>query len=353
MDLARKGFDLFYDLIKPLVFRTTAKDPEKAHELFILFAETVHRLGLESLLLDNTTNAKPLSFEFSNAAGFNKNAEIAPTFLKHLGFNRAVIGTVTYDPWAGNPRPRTQRFIESRSLVNWMGLPGIGARAVAERLNDYGHHGVPITINLMATPGKKGDEVLKDLSGTMNHCKYLPCVDRFELNVSCPNTHGSTGGIDARREYQGQLSGMLAAVSSLLLPTQELYLKVSPDLDRATIEETVDISRQYNVRGFTTANTTTNHNRHYIPLSPGKGGASGQVVYSPSLQTQRGFKDVLADRKYAAKLIACGGIDTPLHLQERLSFGAEGIQIYTPLIFEGTRILRTLRAADPKAYIWN
>ena len=163
MDIFRKSFDAFYDIIKPIVFSLTKTDPEKAHELFIGFCRTLHAFKLEGLVLDNSANRLNPGFKISNAAGFNKNGEISPSVLKYLGFDRVVIGTVTYDEWKGNSRPRIRRYHKTESLVNWMGLPGIGAREIAEILYNYGNHRVPLTINLMSTPGKKGDDLLRDL----------------------------------------------------------------------------------------------------------------------------------------------------------------------------------------------
>ena len=67
-------------------------------------------------------------------AGLNKNAEIPPSTMKYLGFDRVVIGTVTNDKWKGNPKPRIARYPSTESLVNWMGLPGEGAEKIVERL---------------------------------------------------------------------------------------------------------------------------------------------------------------------------------------------------------------------------
>ena len=149
MNLVRQSFDEFYDLIKPAVFRLTAKDPEVAHEIFIRFCQSIYKVGIERFVLDNPCNKLSPGFEISNAAGFNKNGEIAPSVLKYFGFDRCVVGTVTGEKWDGNPRPRCVRYPKTESLVNWMGLPGIGAEQVAENLNDYRSSGVPLTINFV------------------------------------------------------------------------------------------------------------------------------------------------------------------------------------------------------------
>ena len=42
-------------------------------------------------------------------------------------------------------------------------------------------------------------------------------------------------------------------------------------------------------------------------------------------------------------IIACGGIDSLEKAKERMTPSTKGIQIFTPLIFKGTRLLRELR----------
>ena|SRR3989338_450795 len=340
MNLLRKTFDFAYDAFKSSLFSHTRGDPESAHEMFIKFSKYLSKFDLEKMLLDNDSNSLNPGFHISNAAGFNKNAEVSPNFLKYLGFDRVVIGTVTYDSYQGNPRPRMVRFPATGSLVNWMGLPGIGAQRVAERLSAYDHN-VPLTINLMATPGKKGGDVLEDLYNTLREFRFNHNVDRIELNISCPNTHSSSGKIDARKEYQKQLADMLEIVLSTSFPEKQTYLKVSPDLDAEGIDEILEVSNDYKVQGFTIANTTTNHNPAFISHSPGKGGASGNAVYESSFRVQRDFNSRIKDNKY--RLIACGGINSPERARERISHGAEEIQIFTPLIFKGPKLLREIR----------
>ena len=147
MKALRNFVDNWYDSHKDRIFERTKDDPEVAHESFVKLARAIHKLGLEKLLLNCPENASNPGFEISNAAGFNKNGEIPPTFLKYLGFDRVVVGTVTADAWDGNPRPRIKRYSETNSLVNWMGLPGVGAERVADNLISHGNHSVPITIN--------------------------------------------------------------------------------------------------------------------------------------------------------------------------------------------------------------
>src|SRR3989344_8638525 len=141
MDKLRSLVDGLYSASKKGIFYLTKKDPEIAHEWFINGANLVNGLGIERLLLDCHENRMKPGFEISNAAGFNKNGSIPPSFLKYLGFDRVVVGTVTHDAWAGNPeRPRIWRFPETESLVNFLGLPGVGSSQVARNLESFGDH---------------------------------------------------------------------------------------------------------------------------------------------------------------------------------------------------------------------
>ncbi|MEK6898360.1 MAG: hypothetical protein AABX28_03315 [Nanoarchaeota archaeon] len=327
MIILRKGFDNFYDLIKKPVFYLTSEDPETAHEIFVSFLRVLHYTGLEKSVLDF---GKRNNIVISNAAGFNKNGYISPTTLKYLGFDRGLVGTVTGESYEGSPRPRIKRFPETNSLVNWMKLPGIGAEQVAREMESYGEHGVPITINIAPTP--EVVDFKSDLKKSILATRDLPCVDRYELNISCPNTG------EKIEEYLSKLSGMLEVVCNSKKSEQKVYLKVSPDLTEENVEYIISTSNKFIVAGFTTTNTTTRHNSKYIPQSPGKGGASGDAVYEKSLAVQTMFHE-----RTGRKLIACGGIGSSERMLERMSHGASEIQIFTPLIFEGTKLLRELK----------
>ena len=349
MDLIRSAFDLFYDAIKPVTFRLTRDNPKKAHKLFVRFCSLLDTTHLERIVLDNLSNQLTPDFELSNAAGFNKDGKISPEVLFYLGFDRAVIGTVTRDAWKGNTRPTIRRYSETESLVNWEGLPGEGAMAVAQRLAAYGNHGVPITINFMSTPKKQGDELLRDLEGTILATKDLPYVDRFELNISCPNTHSKSGSMDTREENLRMLDSMLSVMEKNTSLRQQHYLKVSPDSTQADVDDTVDVASHHMVDGVVTSNTSTVHDREYIPISPivnGKrvGGASGNAVYQASLKTQILYAEKIRKLGLQWKLIAVGGINSAERVSERLRHGATEIQIYTPLVFSGPRLIRQLRA---------
>jgi dihydroorotate dehydrogenase len=346
MDTLRKIIDGSYDYVKSSVYHLTSKDPEIAHEGFVVASQIMHALRLENIIFDCSENKMHPLFEISNAAGFDKNGNIPPTFMRYLGFDRVVVGTVTYEPWTGNPRPRIKRYPQTESIVNWQGLPGIGAERVAHNLLGYGNHEIPLTINLMATP-RPGVNAVEDVLNTIRLTRDIPYVDRYELNISCPNTHSSSGGIDARTEYLSKLEILIDAMTTHIYQNQSLYIKVSPDLGIESIKRIVRIVAAHKVDGIVTANTTTNHDPMYITTKPnlqGRGGASGKAVYSASTSVQEAFMDERYQAGANFNIIACGGIDSQERAKERTKEKyVYGIQIYTPLIFKGPRLLRELR----------
>jgi dihydroorotate dehydrogenase len=331
MKIIRQGFDNFYSLIKPIIFFSTKNYPENAHKLFSFSLKSLYHLNLDKIILNN-----PLDnlIEISNAAGLNKNGEIPPQTLKYLGFDRVVIGTVTNEPCKTNPESKSIRYPSTESLINWMGLPGEGSRIIAQKLKNYKQHNVPLTISLMSTPGKEKDDILYDLKESIITLRDIPQIDRFELNISCPNI---------KKGYKSQLENMLTVIEDNIHTHQELYLKVSPDMTCYEINKLCSLVKKHSVSGFTTTNTTKDHDPKFISPSPGKGGASGNALYDISFNTQKLFYNIIQKEKLDIKIIACGGINSKKRVEERIANGAESIQIYTPLIFSGPKILRELK----------
>jgi dihydroorotate dehydrogenase len=307
MQRARNWIDNHYLTTREKRFRKNGND---AHRSFARTANLITFLNLEGLLLEDE-KMSTLREPISNAAGFNKNGEIPLTFLYHLGFDRFVIGTVTGEPWAGNPEPNIQRYPSTNSMANWMGLPGEGALAVSRRLQghlDTFNRRIPftepkVTINLMATPQSKNP--LDDVTKTITLTKSIKGVDRYELNISCPNTEALTN-------YPLTLRNLIEKARSYMKDSQDLYLKISPDTldpksnEPITAEDVnliVTIGNELGVVGYTTTNTTRYRDLAFINPDPGQGGASGDAVYDRSLAAQKLFRERLPDRNRGSFVI--------------------------------------------------
>ncbi|MEK9208247.1 MAG: hypothetical protein AAB922_07195, partial [Patescibacteria group bacterium] len=191
------------------------------------------------------------------------------------------------------------------------------------------------TINISHTPGTS--DIFADFKKSVSLTRNLHNVDRYEVNISCPNTDEDIG------KYLSRLTKILDAVYDEIEKgnkKQEVYLKVSPDLTEKDVEEIASIGGSFRINGYTTTNTTTEH--PYKHHTMGKGGASGDAVYTKSLEVQRMFNDKLRCNTHA-RIIPCGGISNKLRLESRLLGNVNEIQIFTPLIYQGPRLLRELK----------
>ena len=101
---------------------------------------------------------------------------------------------------------------------------------------------------------------------------------------------------------------------------------------KKVVEDTYDF-----VDGYVTTNATTQH-------VFGRGSASGEIVYSPSLEIQKIVHRMLNGTD--KEIIACGGINSVEKVLERIEFEPQEnkkIQILAPLFYRGPGLLRKLR----------
>lgn len=333
MDSSRKMFEKFYQVIKPIVFSATKKDPEIAHWLFKTACSTMNSLSIDKFVLDNSTNHKT-KIPISPAAGFNENGDIPIDTMYYLGFDRNVIGTVTNLPYQGNKRkPRSWRHTKIKGLENNLGLPNKGSSNIRKKiLSQNNSYHLPIEINVAPTPDKNTkSQKLKDIKGTFDNFYDIPYVDRFTLNISCPNT--SVG----RDQYQNMLHYMLDISDKY---PQNILVKVSPDIEEKTADEIVETCNKHKVYGYITTNTTKQPlQKDYRQYYLGKGGGSGNFLYNKSVEVQ----DMFEQRKKEGQIIVgVGGINTKQRKEERINKGASEIRLYTPILFKGPEIIRKL-----------
>src|SRR5689334_21467399 len=108
---------LYARILRPLLFRLSA---DRAHDLahFALRAPAVWRLLAapppDPRLATELAGLR-LATPIGLAPGFDKNADRVPA-LATLGFGYLVVGSITAQARAGNPRPRLHRYPERESI---------------------------------------------------------------------------------------------------------------------------------------------------------------------------------------------------------------------------------------------
>jgi dihydroorotate dehydrogenase len=336
---------LYESLAKPLLF---ALDAETAHEevsgLMSLLAPIPGAAAVLSALTG--TGARGLEktvfgVRFPNpvglAAGFDKDGKLV-ALLPALGFGFLEIGSVTLEPQPGNPRPRLFRVPQSRALVNRMGFNSAGARAVARHLSAAPKSAVPLGINLGLNKGTEAAQAPAAYARTLRI--LAEHGDYFVINVSSPNTPGL-------RDLQKvkELAAILDAVQEANPARKPVLLKLAPDLadeDFAAAMETAEKLAQ----GLVVSNTTISRDGVDPAWRAEAGGLSGAPLKARATELVRKARALTK-----LPIIGVGGIETGADARERMSAGADLVQIYTGLVYDGPaaakRILRAM--AEPKA----
>lgn len=324
-----------YRLLRPLLF---SLPPELAHQLTLgglRAAGPVARwaaarwLGLPESSLAREVAGLRLAGPVGLAAGLDKDGALAP-FWPLLGFGFIELGTVTRSPQPGNPRPRLFRFPREGALVNRMGFNNQGVEALVARLSRWRAAGalppVPVGVNLGKSKITPLEEAAAEYAWSAS--RAAPVADYLVINVSSPNTPGLRGLQDAPA-LSSLVRGVVAAAGG-----KPVLVKLAPDLEEGALVEAVAVSEDAGAAGFLATNTTIA--RYGLP-AVGPGGLSGRPLFSRALEVVR---------RVAARarrpVIGCGGVASTEDARAMLDAGAQAVQLYSALIFEGPGLVRRI-----------
>jgi len=323
--------------------------------LYLLSAETAHHLVITALkiaqwipggmsLLEwmfapaHTKPVQALGLTFPNAiglaAGFDKDAEVYGA-LGALGFGFIEVGTITAQGQPGNPRPRLFRLPLDRALINRMGFNNRGAEDAALRLRLRDRSRGPILgINIGKTKIVPPDEAATDYETS---ARLLgPHADYFVVNVSSPNTPGlrDLQAVSSLRPILEVVRRALdETVTSRKVP---LLVKIAPDLADDDIVAVAALAKDLELDGIIATNTTTSRaglSTDAMEVQAlGAGGLSGAPIKKRALRVIELLRREIGPQMV---LIAAGGIESAEDAQERLAAGANLVQIYSALVFDG------------------
>ncbi|MEN9579690.1 MAG: hypothetical protein RJA70_2699 [Pseudomonadota bacterium] len=326
-----------YALLRRLLFLLPA---ETAHHVGFFALRWLSLVGLTRWLFGPRTQPERLAvnalgLRFPNpiglAAGFDKNA-LGYNALGDLGFGFVEIGTVTFEPQAGNPRPRLFRLPIDRAVINRMGFNNDGARVVRDRLK--GSRRVIVGVNIGKT--KRVDEANAIADYEQSAAMLAPYADYLVVNVSSPNTPGL-------RDLQSvaKLRPLLLAVKQRMQEActdrdVPLLVKIAPDLSDEDVDAVADLAVELELGGIIATNTTIGREGlmtdAQIVTACGGGGLSGAPLKQRSLEVLVRLRRRVGE---GLVLIAAGGIETSEDVHERLQAGANLVQVYTGFIYAG------------------
>ena len=264
--------DIYQVAIRPLLFNLLKADPERLHSTTIRSLKWLsqtsnnppaswinHRLQQSLCLQDARLEQNLFGLNFPNplglAAGFDKDGVAAPIWSS-LGFGFAELGTVTYHPQPGNPRPRLFRLPLDKAALNRMGFNNSGAAVMAKLLAESQQNliSIPIGINLGKSQVTPLEEAAIDYLNSFRLLK--DCGDYFVVNVSSPNTPGLRSLQD-----RGMLSSILDLLQKENTAQKPLFVKIAPDLEWEAIADIISLSQAYHLAGIIATNTTIRRDR--------------------------------------------------------------------------------------------
>ncbi len=321
-------------ILKPIFFRF---DAEMIHDYFIIVGQFMGKYDITRKISSSLWNYRDPSLEqnilginFKSpvglSAGFDKNAELTE-IIPSVGFGFMEVGSITGKPYDGNPKPRLYRLPKFKTLRINYGLKNLGAEVLHKKLQNKILR-FPVGINIAKTNIQETSEINKGIEDYFFTYKIFKNVgDYFTINISCPNTC-EKHPIFAEPQNLDLLLKKLFSIPK----SKPVFIKLSPDLGEATLEEILKVCGKYSIDGFVCTNLTKvnlfNHS--------GKGGFSGKAVETLSNQMIRKVYQFYGGKKI---IIGVGGIFTAENAYRKIKAGASLVELITGMIFEGPQVI--------------
>ena len=327
--------------------------PETAHRITVFFLDLAVQISpLRALLRrwyclnDKRLERRLLGLHFPNpvglAAGFDKDGKHIEG-LACLGFGFIEVGTVTPLPQDGNPQPRLFRLPADRALINRMGFNNEGLEALADRLQRLRAENRTGQLLIGGNIGKNKLTPNEDAETDYLRCfeALFPYVDYFVVNVSSPNTPGLRALQE--KEPLTRLLLLLQEKNRAQPQPKPLLLKIAPDLSDSQLDDIAAIVADTGLSGLIATNTTIARDglatSAAIVEAVGAGGLSGAPLRARATQVIRYLRQKLGPEPV---IIGVGGIDSAEAALEKLAAGANLVQLYSGLVYEGPGLVRSI-----------
>jgi len=324
-----------FSKLRSLIFKI---DPEIAHTLAIkslkfnlisnIFDENKRDPIFESILFGKTID-NPIGM----AAGFDKNAEVYNPLFK-LGFGFVEVGTITPLQQYGNPKPRVFRLVEDQALINRLGFNNLGSENVNSRIKSNIPEGL---LGINVGPNKDTKNRLNDyLIGLRT---FHDIADYITINISSPNTENLRNFHDEVKF--DELMSSIEKEKIKLKSKTPIVVKISPDISDNQVNLISEILLRYKVSAVIVSNTTEDNRENLQNISRHqKGGLSGKPLEEKSNKLIAKFYNLL---KGKTQIIGVGGVDSGKSAYNKFLAGANYVQLYTGMVFQGPNIVGKIK----------
>jgi dihydroorotate dehydrogenase len=347
--VSKLSLSLYKSVTRPILFKFNADSVhDNVSKAGILTQSIPFSTSLLRLLWrydDAILHQKIAGIEFKNpiglSAGFDKEARL-PKLLEAIGFGQAEVGSITAEPYEGNPKPWYSRLPHTKSILVYSGLRSSGVEKIANRADKLSHKTysrIPINASVAKTNSPECNTVEK---GIKDYCKSLKRLEKspwpslYTINISCPNT---SGGEPFNKPEN--LALLLGKIDELKLK-RPVFLKLPIDLEWSEVSKLVAVAAKSSVTGLTLGNLSKDRslvdsrdnltdNQH--------GNLSGKPCWNAS-------NLLLANcyAEYSGRFIfsGVGGVFSARDAYTKIKLGASLVEMITGMIYNGPAIVGTI-----------
>jgi len=330
--------DRLFSLGKAILFEM---DPEKAHDLTLgmLSNRAMQRLVARRYQVA-PSNTAVMGQHFENrvglAAGLDKNGDYVDA-LGAMGFGHIEVGTVTPKPQTGNVRPRIFRLVQHEALINRLGFNNKGVDHLVAQVQTRQYRG-KLGINI----GKNASTSLDDAEKDYLYCldRVYPIADYVTVNISSPNTQGLRDlqhgqRLQALLETLKTAQGRLSTEHGRYVP---IAVKIAPDMTDSELDSFCKQVVDFEIDALISGNTTNSREMVASHLYAREtGGLSGRPLRALADDRLAAVRDRISEK---TTLFGVGGISCGNDALNKLQTGADLVQLYSGLIFQGPALVR-------------
>ena len=323
-----------YNLARKLLFLLPPEQSQNISHFFLklfsgLYKSKQTRFSVKGLKIKNRLGL---------AAGLDKNARLINEF-DNIGFGFVEVGTVTPKPQYGNPKPRIKRLISHESLLNSLGFPNEGVATIKPRLQKV-RDDICLGVNI----GPNKDTVPQEIVNDYLFCyrEVFKYADFVTMNISSPNTP-NLRSLHNIENFKSVIDAILNERSKHQ-KQPKIFIKISPDEESKTYKDLIETINDSAIDGVVISNTSDNQNlKESLKVGHLPGGISGKSLKNSANKILKEIKTIINQEKI---IVAVGGIFDVDSYNEKFELGADLVQMYTGLIYEGPNLVKRIVKND-------
>ena len=264
------------------------------------------------------------------AAGLDKNGDFIDC-IGALGFGFVEVGTITPKAQSGNKKPRVFRIFKEEAIINRLGFNNKGVDYLVKKLKRRTFRGI-VGVNIGANKTSDGQKRIDDYIECFN--KVQNYADYITVNISSPNTPGLRDLHSS--DNLKKLIGSFEKVIKISGYKKSIFLKISPDENKESINEIIQIINNSSFTGLIISNTSIDKkilkDKKYHTY---EGGLSGKPIMNKSTE----LLNLIYGIDPSIPLIGVGGVMNNKDFQDKIDSGAQLVQLLEGFVVKGPKIV--------------